>query len=51
MKAVVITGVSTGLGRAAATLLAGQGFKVFGSFPKAQEAEAVGNTRWGTALL
>lgn len=43
MKAVVITGVSTGIGRAAATLLAGQGFKVFGSVRKAKDAEALSN--------
>lgn len=43
MKAVVITGVSTGIGRAAATLLAGQGFKVFGSVRKPKDAEALTN--------
>jgi NAD(P)-dependent dehydrogenase (short-subunit alcohol dehydrogenase family) len=41
MKAVVITGVSSGIGRAAATLLAGQGFKVFGSVRKSKDAEAL----------
>ena len=41
MKAVVITGVSTGIGRAAATLLVARGFKVFGSVRKASDAEAL----------
>lgn len=39
MKAVVITGVSSGIGRATATLLAGRGFHVYGSVRKAQDAE------------
>ncbi len=43
MKAVVITGVSTGIGRAAATLLAGQGFQVFGSVRQAKDAEPLSN--------
>lgn len=39
MKSVVITGVSTGIGRATATVLAGQGFHIFGSVRKAQDAQ------------
>lgn len=41
MKAVVVTGVSTGIGRAAALLLAREGFHVFGSVRKAPDAEAL----------
>ncbi len=37
MKAVVVTGVSTGIGEATARLLAGQGFKVFGSVRKEED--------------
>ncbi len=39
MQSVVVTGVSTGIGRATATLLAQRGFHVFGSVRKAQDAE------------
>jgi NAD(P)-dependent dehydrogenase (short-subunit alcohol dehydrogenase family) len=41
MKSVVITGVSTGIGRATAVLLAGRGFRVFGSVRKAADAAAL----------
>jgi NAD(P)-dependent dehydrogenase (short-subunit alcohol dehydrogenase family) len=37
LKAVVITGVSTGIGEAAAKLLAAKGFKVYGSVRKAED--------------
>lgn len=37
MKAVVVTGVSTGIGEAAARLLAAKGFKVYGSVRKADD--------------
>ncbi|MGH8445102.1 MAG: SDR family NAD(P)-dependent oxidoreductase [Solimonas sp.] len=39
LPAVVITGVSTGIGRAAAELLAARGFRVFGSVRRAADAE------------
>jgi NAD(P)-dependent dehydrogenase (short-subunit alcohol dehydrogenase family) len=39
MRAVVVTGVSTGIGRATAVLLAARGFHVFGSVRKAADAE------------
>jgi NAD(P)-dependent dehydrogenase (short-subunit alcohol dehydrogenase family) len=39
MRAVVVTGVSTGIGRATAVLLAAHGFHVFGSVRKAADAE------------
>lgn len=38
MRSVVVTGVSTGIGRATATVLAGKGFQVFGSVRKAADA-------------
>lgn len=38
MKSVVITGVSTGIGRAAAIMLARQGFRVFGTVRKLEDA-------------
>ncbi|HWY25598.1 MAG TPA: SDR family NAD(P)-dependent oxidoreductase, partial [Nevskia sp.] len=41
MRSVVVTGVSTGIGRATATLLAAKGFRVFGSVRKAQDAAAL----------
>ena len=41
MKTVVVTGVSTGIGRGAATLLAGKGWHVFGSVRKAADADAL----------
>ena len=41
MKAVVITGVSTGIGFAAAEALLKQGFRVFGSVRREQDAERV----------
>jgi len=37
LKAVVVTGVSTGIGEAAARLLAAKGFKVYGSVRKAED--------------
>jgi NAD(P)-dependent dehydrogenase (short-subunit alcohol dehydrogenase family) len=40
-RSVVITGVSTGIGRAAAEVLAGKGFHVFGSVRRAADAEAL----------
>lgn len=40
-RSVVITGVSSGIGRAAATLLAQHGFHVFGSVRKASDADAL----------
>ena len=39
MRSVVITGVSTGIGWAAAKLLLQRGFRVFGSVRKARDAE------------
>jgi NAD(P)-dependent dehydrogenase (short-subunit alcohol dehydrogenase family) len=39
MQAVVVTGVSTGIGRATAVLLAARGFHVFGSVRKLADAE------------
>lgn len=39
MKSVVVTGVSTGIGHAAARVLAGKGFHVFGSVRKEADAE------------
>lgn len=38
MRSVVVTGVSTGIGRATAIVLAGKGFQVFGSVRKAADA-------------
>lgn len=38
MKAVVVTGVSTGIGRGAAEVLLGKGFRVFGSLRKREDA-------------
>jgi NAD(P)-dependent dehydrogenase (short-subunit alcohol dehydrogenase family) len=43
MRSVVITGVSTGIGRATAKLLLERGFRVFGSVRKAQDAERLRN--------
>lgn len=40
-KAAVITGASTGLGRAAAEALAGAGWRIFGSVRKVEDAEAL----------
>src|SRR5712664_232277 len=39
MKSVVITGVSTGIGRASAKLLLDKGFRVFGSVRKQADAD------------
>lgn len=39
MRSVVVTGVSTGIGRATATVLARKGFRVFGSVRKAADAD------------
>ncbi len=41
MKAVVITGVSTGIGHAASVVMARQGFHVFGSVRKLADADAL----------
>lgn len=41
MKSVVITGVSTGIGRGAASVLVGKGWHVFGSVRKASDGEAI----------
>jgi NAD(P)-dependent dehydrogenase (short-subunit alcohol dehydrogenase family) len=49
MRSVVVTGVSTGIGRATATLLAAKGFRVFGSVRKAQDGAALKQTL-GTAF-
>lgn len=38
MRSVVVTGVSSGIGRAIATVLAGHGFRVFGSVRRASDA-------------
>jgi NAD(P)-dependent dehydrogenase (short-subunit alcohol dehydrogenase family) len=43
MRSVVITGVSTGIGRATAKLLLQRGFRVFGSVRKAEDAERLRN--------
>jgi NAD(P)-dependent dehydrogenase (short-subunit alcohol dehydrogenase family) len=41
MKTVVVTGVSTGIGKGVARVLAGAGFRVFGSVRKGADAEAL----------
>ena len=41
MKTVVVTGVSTGIGRGIAQVLAKSGFRVFGSVRKSADAEAL----------
>ncbi len=41
MKSVVVTGVSTGIGNAAARVLAKKGFRVFGSVRKEEDAAAL----------
>jgi NAD(P)-dependent dehydrogenase (short-subunit alcohol dehydrogenase family) len=41
LKTVVVTGVSTGIGRAAAALLVAQGFRVFGSVRRAEDGAAL----------
>ena len=41
MKTVVITGASTGIGRAAAEYLAGKGWKVFAGVRKHSDGEAL----------
>lgn len=41
MQSVVITGVSTGIGRATAEVLVGEGYRVFGSVRKAADGEAL----------
>lgn len=41
MKAVVVTGVSTGIGQATALALAGRGYQVFGSVRNAADAEGL----------
>ena len=38
MKSVVITGVSTGIGRGAAAAFAGAGYRVFGSVRREEDA-------------
>jgi len=38
-KVVLVTGVSSGIGRATATLLAGRGFRVFGTMRRPSEAD------------
>jgi NAD(P)-dependent dehydrogenase (short-subunit alcohol dehydrogenase family) len=43
MRSVVVTGVSTGIGWAAAKLLLDRGFRVFGSVRKAADAERLGS--------
>jgi NAD(P)-dependent dehydrogenase (short-subunit alcohol dehydrogenase family) len=43
MRSVVVTGVSTGIGRATAKLLLQRGFRVFGSVRKAEDAERLRN--------
>lgn len=43
MQSVVITGVSSGIGWSAAKILAGRGFRVFGSVRKAADAERLTN--------
>ena len=49
MKACVVTGVSTGIGRAIAEKLAGGGFHVFGSVRRAADADAL-KQRFGEAF-
>jgi NAD(P)-dependent dehydrogenase (short-subunit alcohol dehydrogenase family) len=44
MRSVVVTGVSTGIGRATALLLARRGFHVFGSVRKPQDAASLQQT-------
>jgi len=41
MKSIVVTGVSSGIGRAAAEYLTGQGFRVFGSVRRTEDGEKV----------
>jgi NAD(P)-dependent dehydrogenase (short-subunit alcohol dehydrogenase family) len=49
LKAVVVTGVSTGIGEAAAKLLATKGFKVYGSVRKAEDGARL-NQELGTSF-
>jgi NAD(P)-dependent dehydrogenase (short-subunit alcohol dehydrogenase family) len=46
MKHIVITGVSTGIGYAAAQALLGRGYHVFGSVRKQEDADRL-QTEWG----
>ena len=46
-KVALVTGVSSGIGRATATLLSGRGFRVFGTMRKPPET----NTRYGDVEL
>ena len=41
MRSVVVTGTSSGIGRATAGTLVGQGFRVFGTVRRAEDGEAV----------
>lgn len=50
MKSVVITGVSTGIGRSAAIMLARHGFRVFGTVRKLEDAAEL-QTECGTAFI
>jgi NAD(P)-dependent dehydrogenase (short-subunit alcohol dehydrogenase family) len=43
MKSVVVTGVSTGIGRATAQELLARGFRVFGSVRKQADADRLTN--------
>jgi NAD(P)-dependent dehydrogenase (short-subunit alcohol dehydrogenase family) len=41
MKSIVVTGTSSGIGRAAAEYLTGRGFRVFGSVRRSEDGEAL----------
>ncbi len=50
MKNVLVTGTSTGIGRATAALLAGKGWKVFAGVRKATDGEALVSEVGGTVV-
>jgi NAD(P)-dependent dehydrogenase (short-subunit alcohol dehydrogenase family) len=49
MQSVVVTGVSSGIGRGTAKILLQQGFQVFGSVRKPEDAERL-SAEWGKAF-
>ena len=46
MRSVVVTGVSTGIGWGILKVLIGQGYRVFGSVRKVQDAERLTSRVW-----
>jgi NAD(P)-dependent dehydrogenase (short-subunit alcohol dehydrogenase family) len=50
MQSIVVTGVSTGIGWSVAKVLVGEGFRVFGSVRKAQDAERL-KKEFGEAFI